>query len=159
MELSLNVNGVDRHAHVEARTTLAELLRDHLDLTGTNLGCEHGVCGSCTVLVDGVALRSCLLLALQCTGTTVQTVEGLARRGQLHPLQEAFAAEHGLQCGFCTPGFLMLLAGALEAEPDLDRDEERLDQILGSNLCRCTGYVGIRRAAVRAAGALRDGRA
>jgi carbon-monoxide dehydrogenase small subunit len=120
------------------------------------------------VLVDGTAGRACLMLAVQCAGRDVRTVEGLAQLaaagpagrpvdGRLHPLQEAFAAEHALQCGFCTPGFLMLLAGALAAEPDLDRDERRLGEMLASNLCRCTGYVAIRRAAVRAAEAMRGG--
>jgi aerobic carbon-monoxide dehydrogenase small subunit len=155
MDVTLTVNGVAQAADVEPRTSLADLLRDKLGLTGTTLGCEHGVCGSCTVLVDGTAVRACLMLAVQCTGRDVKTVEGLAEDGRLHPLQEAFAAEHALQCGFCTPGFLMLLAGALAAEPDLDSDERRLDEVLASNLCRCTGYVNIRRAAVRAAKQLR----
>lgn len=164
MDLTLTVNGVEHRVDVEPRTSLADLLRDHLGLTGTNLGCEHGVCGSCTVLLDGEPVRSCLLLAVQGEGCSVRTVEGLAagasgepvEPGTRHPLQEAFAAEHGLQCGFCTPGFLMLLAGALEADPDLDRDDQRLDDLLASNLCRCTGYVNIRRAARRAAADLRE---
>jgi aerobic carbon-monoxide dehydrogenase small subunit len=155
MDVELTVNGVPHAADVEPRTSLADLLRDQLGLTGTTLGCEHGVCGSCTVLVDGTAVRSCLMLAVQCTGRDVKTVEGLAEDGRLHPLQEAFAAEHALQCGFCTPGFLMLLAGALAEEPNLDTDERRLDEVLASNLCRCTGYVNIRRAAVSAAKQLR----
>jgi carbon-monoxide dehydrogenase small subunit len=155
VEVSLTVNGVEHSVDVEPRVSLADLLRDELDLTGTNLGCEHGVCGSCTVLVDGKPVRACLVLAVQCGGQRVQTVEGLAD-GSLHPVQEAFAAEHALQCGFCTPGFLMLLAGALSAEPELDRDEVRLQEVLSSNLCRCTGYVNIRKAAIRAAEALRN---
>jgi aerobic carbon-monoxide dehydrogenase small subunit len=155
MDIELTVNGVARTADVEPRTSLADLLRDQLGLTGTTLGCEHGVCGSCTVLVDGTAVRACLMLAVQGAGRDIETVEGLAQGDRLHPLQEAFAAEHALQCGFCTPGFLMLLAGALTAEPDLDADERRLDEVLASNLCRCTGYVNIRRAAVRAAKQLR----
>ncbi|GLW05685.1 (2Fe-2S)-binding protein [Microtetraspora sp. NBRC 13810] len=154
-DIELTVNGEPRRATVEPRTSLADLLRDGLGLTGTTLGCEHGVCGSCTVLLDGAAVRACLTLAVQAAGHEVRTVEGLADGDRLHPLQEAFAAEHALQCGFCTPGFLMLLAGALAAEPELDRDERRLDQVLASNLCRCTGYVGIRRAAAHAAARLR----
>jgi len=129
-------------------------LREDLDLTGTHLGCEHGVSGSCAVLVGGEAARSCLVFAVQCDGEEVRTVEGL---GGEHPLQEAFAADHGLQCGFCTPGFLMLAAGALEKEPGLADDPERLRELLTSNLCRCTGYEGIRRAVVTAADQVRKG--
>src|SRR3954452_14351779 len=110
----MTVDGQVRRVAVEARDSLADALREGLGLTGTNLACEHGVCGSCTVLVDGQAVRSCLLLTVQCSGRSIRTVEGLATDGELHPLQAAFAAEHGLQCGFCTPGFLMLFAGALE---------------------------------------------
>ncbi|NBE96852.1 (2Fe-2S)-binding protein [Nonomuraea sp. KC401] len=160
MNVQLTVNGGTHRLDVEPRTSLADALRDRLGLTGTTLGCEHGVCGSCTVLVDGTAVRSCLVLAVQAGGADIRTVEGLAGEDGPHPLQEAFAAEHALQCGFCTPGFLMLLAGALAEEPDLDHDERRMDEILASNLCRCTGYAGIRRAAARAAAALRgDGAA
>ncbi|MEW1837033.1 (2Fe-2S)-binding protein [Nonomuraea angiospora] len=155
MNVRFTVNGRTHQIDVEPRTSLADALRDRLGLTGTTLGCEHGVCGSCTVLVDGTAIRSCLTLAVQAEGADVRTVEGLADGDEPHPLQEAFAAEHALQCGFCTPGFLMLLAGALAEEPELDLDERRLDAVLASNLCRCTGYAGIRRAAVRAAKGLR----
>ncbi|MGV9374443.1 (2Fe-2S)-binding protein [Nonomuraea sp. NPDC003707] len=155
MNVRLTVNGRTHQIDVEPRTSLADALRDRLGLTGTTLGCEHGVCGSCTVLVDGTAIRSCLTLAVQVEGADIRTVEGLADGDELHPLQEAFAAEHALQCGFCTPGFLMLLAGALAEEPELDRDERRLDAVLASNLCRCTGYAGIRRAAARAAKSMR----
>ena len=155
MEVEFSVNGVSRAADVEPRTTLADALRDGLGLTGTRLGCEHGVCGSCTILLDGVPARACLLLAVQCAGAAIGTVEGLAAGPALHPLQEAFARAHALQCGFCTPGFLMLLAGELAADPDLDHNEQRLEEVLASNLCRCTGYVGIRRAAVAAARAMR----
>jgi carbon-monoxide dehydrogenase small subunit len=151
----MSVNGRTVDVSPEPRDSLADTLRDELALTGTNLACEHGVCGSCTVLVDGRAVRSCLLLTVQCEDMSVTTVEGLADGDRLHPLQEAFSAEHGLQCGFCTPGFLMLLAGALAHEPQLDADPERLDEVLSSNVCRCTGYVGIRRAACRAARQLR----
>ena len=155
MNVELRVNGTQHAVEVEPRETLADALRDGLGLTGTNLACEHGVCGSCTVLVDGTALRSCLLLAAQCDGSAVTTVEGLADGEDLHPLQQAFTDEHGLQCGFCTPGFLLLLKGALDEDPYLDQDERRLEEVLSSNLCRCTGYVGIRRAAVLAARRMR----
>jgi carbon-monoxide dehydrogenase small subunit len=154
VEIDLQVNGVRSRVAVEPRDTLADAVRDGLGLTGTNLACEHGVCGSCTVLVDGTAVRSCLTLAVQCTGRAVTTVEGLRQSGDgapLSDLQEAFAAEHALQCGFCTPGFLLLLEGALAADAELDRHPEELERLLSSNLCRCTGYVGIRRAAIRTA--------
>ena len=150
--LTLRVNGREHRIEVEPRRTLADALREDCGLTGTHLGCEHGVCGACTVLLDGVAVRACLLLAVQCAGHEVRTVEGL---GGGHPLQRAFAAEHALQCGFCTPGFLMLAAGALAGDPDLDRDEEGLRELLTSNLCRCTGYRTIARAVRRAAGEMR----
>ena len=155
MDVELTVNGTTHRLDVEPRTSLADALRDGLGLTGTTLGCEHGVCGSCTVLLDGTAVRSCLVLAVQASGAAIRTVEGLAEDGRPHPLQEAFAAEHALQCGFCTPGFLMLLTGALAEDPELDRDERRLDEVLAANLCRCTGYAGIRRAAIRAAARMR----
>jgi aerobic carbon-monoxide dehydrogenase small subunit len=155
LNVELRVNGTRYELDVEPRTTLADALRDELGLTGTRLGCEHGVCGSCTVLMNGVPVRSCLLLAVQCSQADIGTVEGLARGDRLHPLQAAFAAEHALQCGFCTPGFLMLLAGELAADPDLDQDGARLEEVLASNICRCTGYVGIRRAAVAAARQMR----
>jgi len=159
VDVTMVVNGQPRRVAVEPRDSLGDALRDGLGLTGTNLGCEHGVCGSCTVVVDGVALRSCLLLAVQCDGSSVRTVEGLAEGGpagkRLSPLQEAFSAEHALQCGFCTPGFLILLDQALADDPELDRHEQALDELLAANLCRCTGYVGIRRALVRAARSLR----
>jgi carbon-monoxide dehydrogenase small subunit len=135
---------------VEPRRTLADTLRDECGLTGTNSGCEHGVCGSCTILVDGDPVRACLMFAVQAQGKQIRTVEGLADGDKLHPLQQAFIDHHGLQCGFCTPGFLMLAAGVLERDPDLS-DEDLLDA-LSSNLCRCTGYQNIIRA-VRAAAA------
>ena len=147
-DITLTVNG-ERHAiHVEPRRTLADALRDDCGLTGTHLGCEHGVCGACTVLVNGEPVRSCLMFAVQAAGKQIRTVEGLAKDGELHPLQQAFIDHHGLQCGFCTPGFLMLAAGVLERQPDLS-DDELLD-VLSSNLCRCTGYENIVKA-VRAA--------
>jgi carbon-monoxide dehydrogenase small subunit len=153
IEIGLTVNGTAHRLRVEPRRVLADALRDDLGLTGTNLGCEHGVCGSCTVLVDGEPVRSCLVLAVQVRDRDIRTVEGLAGAdGKLDPLQVAFSAEHALQCGFCTPGFLMLLRGALDEDPTVVDERERHDALLASNLCRCTGYEGIRRAAVRAAG-------
>ena len=154
--MRLTVNGAEHELSTEPRLSLADALRDVLGLTGTNLGCEHGVCGSCTVLLDGEPVRSCLVLAVQCDGAQVRTVEGLAGRDPdgrelLHPVQEAFHREHGLQCGFCTPGFLMLVVGALDAGVRLDEDEQAMEELLASNLCRCTGYVNIRRAVVAAA--------
>jgi len=152
VRIEMEVNGERRALEVEPRRTLADVLREELGLTGTHLGCEHGVCGACTVIFDGDAVRSCLMFAAQADGGRVRTVEGLASgNGAEHPLQRAFRAEHALQCGFCTPGFLMLLAAALERDPGVFRDEERLRELLTSNLCRCTGYEGIRRAALRAA--------
>jgi carbon-monoxide dehydrogenase small subunit len=149
---NLTVNGSRFDLDVEPRRTLADALREDCGLTGTHLGCEHGVCGACTVLVDGVAVRSCLMFAVQCDGAQVRTVEGLAGPdGSAHPLQEAFSAEHALQCGFCTPGFLMLAVGAMESDPAIAEDPERLREQLTSNLCRCTGYEAIRRAVIRAA--------
>jgi aerobic carbon-monoxide dehydrogenase small subunit len=140
-EIALRVNGVVSKVMVEPRTTLADALRDGLGLHGTHLGCEQGVCGSCTVLLDGAPVRSCLLFALQCEDKSVTTIEGLADGNSLHPLQRAFIDNAGLQCGFCTPGFIMLAAGALDQDPDLDEDE--LVELLSSNLCRCTGYRNI----------------
>lgn len=141
-EITLRVNGEDRSGFAEPRTTLADFLRDELRLTGTHLGCEHGVCGACTILVDGRTARSCLMLAVQAEGHELMTVEGLASSdGSLHPIQEAFSAEHGLQCGFCTPGFLMSVHELLSDNPDPDDDEIRSS--LSGNLCRCTGYQNI----------------
>jgi carbon-monoxide dehydrogenase small subunit len=147
-QVTLTVNGAAYQVEVEPRRTLADTIRDDCGLTGTHLGCEHGVCGACTVLVDGRPVRSCLMFAVQAEGAEIRTVEGLADGDRLHPLQEAFWKYHGLQCGFCTPGFLMLALGVLEADPEID-DEALLDA-LSSNLCRCTGYQNIV-TAVRAA--------
>jgi carbon-monoxide dehydrogenase small subunit len=147
---SLTVNGKSYALDTEPRRNLADALREDCGLTGTHLGCEHGVCGACTVLLDGKPIRSCLLFAVQAQGKEIRTVEGLAEGENLHPLQQAFWEHHGLQCGFCTPGFLMLAAGVLEAEPDLN--DEELRHVLSSNLCRCTGYQNILKA-VRAAAA------
>ncbi len=152
MKITLTVNAEQYPLDVEPRRILADVLREDCRLTGTHLGCEHGVCGACTVLVDGEAVRSCLMLAVQCDGRSVRTVEGLAGPdGGPHPLQRAFSAEHALQCGFCTPGFLMVAAGALDADPGLAEHPDRVDALVGSNLCRCTGYEPIRRAIMRAA--------
>ena len=150
LPLRLEVNGRSHDIAVEPRCTLADAIREQCGLTGTHLGCEHGVCGACTVLVDGAPVRACLMFAVQAAGQAVRTVEGLAEGDALHPLQRAFIEHHGLQCGFCTPGFLMLAAGVLEREPDIG--EEALLDALASNLCRCTGYATIL-AAVRSAAA------
>ena len=146
--VSLIVNGKPYEVSIEPRRTLADVLRDDCGLTGTHIGCEHGVCGACTVLVDDKPVRSCLMFGVQAEGKLVRTVEGLADGETLHPLQQAFWENHGLQCGFCTPGFLMLAAGALEENPDMSDDE--IKDVLSSNLCRCTGYQNIIKA-VRAA--------
>jgi carbon-monoxide dehydrogenase small subunit len=148
--MSLEVNGKKYDIAVEPRRNLADALREDCGLTGTHLGCEHGVCGACTVLVDGKPVRACLMFALQARGKPIRTVESLADGEKLHPLQQAFWEHHGLQCGFCTPGFLMLAAGVLESEPEIS--DEDLRHVLSSNLCRCTGYQNIIKA-VRAAAA------
>ncbi|MBX7159062.1 MAG: (2Fe-2S)-binding protein [Acidimicrobiia bacterium] len=155
--VEVTVNGVAYTATVDARTTLVDFLRAELGLTGTHVGCEHGVCGVCTVLVDGKATRSCLMLAVQADGLRITTVEGLAEAEGLHPIQEAFAEEHGLQCGFCTPGFLMATHELLEANPDPGDDEIR--DVLGGQLCRCTGYQSILRSVHLAASKTRAQRA
>jgi aerobic carbon-monoxide dehydrogenase small subunit len=142
--IELTVNGEARRATVEPRKTLADVLREDLRLTGTHLGCEHGVCGACTVILDGRAVRSCLVFAVQARGTEVTTVEGLAPDGELTAVQGAFEAEHGLQCGFCTPGFVVSATALLDHNPDPSDDEIR--EGLSGNLCRCTGYQGILRA-------------
>ncbi len=149
-DITLAINGQAYAIRVEARRTLADVIREECGQTGTHLGCEHGVCGTCTVIVDGAPVRSCLMFAVQCDGAKIRTVEGLADGEEPHPLQRAFMEHHALQCGFCTPGFLMLAVGVLEREPDIG-DEDLLD-ILSSNLCRCTGYANIVKA-VRAAAA------
>lgn len=152
MELTVNGRRYDNPA--EVRMTLADYLRHTLGLTGTHLGCEHGVCGACTVLVDGVSVRGCLMLAVQADGCDVRTVEGVAAAdGTLHPLQAAFRDNHGLQCGFCTPGMLMTLIEFLDENPDPTEAEVR-DAISG-NICRCTGYQSIVAAALQAAADLR----
>ena len=141
MKASFTVNGKRHEVDVEARMTLADCLRHSLGLTGTHVGCEHGVCGACTVIVDGSAVRSCLMLAVQADGADVQTVEGLAHGDALSPLQAAFRKHHALQCGFCTPGMLMTAHALLAKEPQAD--VARIREVLSGNLCRCTGYIGI----------------
>ncbi len=151
-DISLTVNGAQHAGRVEDRRTLADFLREDCRLTGTHLGCEHGVCGACTVLLDGDAVRSCLVFAVQADGAQVTTVEGIGGTGgELSPVQEAFRAEHGLQCGFCTPGFVVSVTAFLRDHPD-PSDAEIADGLSG-NLCRCTGYQGIVAAVKRAAGA------
>jgi aerobic-type carbon monoxide dehydrogenase small subunit (CoxS/CutS family) len=156
MKLAMTVNGVEHTREVEDRLLLCDFLRDDLGLKGTNVGCAHGVCGSCTVHVDGRAVRSCTMLAAQADGRTVRTVEDLAGPGgELHPLQAAFWEKHGLQCGFCTPGLLMTALPAVERGVALDADEAR--EVVSGNLCRCTGYDGIVEAVVEASRRLARG--
>ncbi len=139
--ITLTINGKDHAISVEPRRTLADAIREDCGQTGTHIGCEHGVCGACTVIVDDAPVRSCLMFAVQAQGKQIRTVEGLADGDKLHPMQQAFMDNHGLQCGFCTPGFLMLAVGVLEREPDIS--DEALIDVLSSNLCRCTGYQNI----------------
>jgi len=149
-EVSLIVNGVTRTALVPARRLLSDCLRHDLRLTGTHVGCEHGVCGACTVLLDGAPVRSCLLLAVSADGAEITTVEGLAGPdGTLSPVQQAFADCHGLQCGFCTPGFLVTVTAGLRANPEPELEQAR--EMIGGNLCRCTGYHNIVASVLRAA--------
>ena len=148
--ITLNINGRDHRIRVEPRKTLADAIREECGKTGTHVGCEHGVCGTCTIILDQDAIRSCLMFAVQAQGKKIRTVEGLGTPDHLHPLQRAFIEHHGLQCGFCTPGFLMLAANMLEQRPDIS-DLDMLD-VLSSNLCRCTGYQNI----IKAVRAVRD---
>jgi len=151
--IQVTVNGEEREALVEPRRLLADFLREDLGLTGTHVGCEHGVCGACTVLLDGQTIRSCLLFAIQARGHDVMTVEALAAAdGSLHPIQNAFWTEHGLQCGFCTPGFLMTAYELLQANPAPSDDEIRA--AISGNICRCTGYQNIVRSVRTAAQAM-----
>jgi carbon-monoxide dehydrogenase small subunit len=152
-EVALVVNGAARTVQVEARRMLVDLLRDDLGLTGTHVGCDTSQCGACTVLVDGYAVKSCTMLALQADGSAVTTIEGLSSGGRLHPLQSAFVEHHGLQCGFCTPGMIMVAADLLSHEPD--PDEAAVRHAIEGNLCRCTGYQPIVTAIQAAAGVLR----
>ena len=146
--IKFKINGKEYEVLVDPRWTLADVIRDHCGQTGTHLGCEHGVCGACTILLNGTPIRSCLMFGIQADGTEIRTVEGLADNGSYHPLQTAFMEHHALQCGYCTPGFLMLATGILEAQPNIS--DEDLNDVLSSNLCRCTGYANIIKA-VRAA--------
>jgi len=145
--VTFTVNGAPTTVTVEDRTLLSDALRQGAGLTGTHVGCEQGACGACTVIVDGLAVRSCLVLAVQADGTEVRTVEGVAHGAALHAVQESLHRRHGLQCGFCTPGIVMSLVAAREAGTGLD---DALDEVLGGHLCRCTGYVNIRAAIVDA---------
>lgn len=146
--ITLNINGRDYSIKAEPRRTLVDAIREDCGQTGTHIGCEHGICGACTVIVNGEPVRSCLMFAAQADGARIRTVEGLAQGDKLHPMQQAFMDHHGLQCGFCTPGFLMLAVSVLEREPNIGDDD--LIDVLSSNLCRCTGYQNIIKA-VRAA--------
>ena len=154
-KIAVTVNGRRHEREVETRTTLADFLRHDLNLTGTHVGCEHGVCGACTVLIDGRSARACLMLAVQCEDVDVSTVESLADNGKLNLLQQAFQDCHGLQCGFCTPGVLMTLTEFLRDHADPTESEVR--EVLSGNLCRCTGYQGMVDAALTAAKRKRDG--
>jgi aerobic carbon-monoxide dehydrogenase small subunit len=156
VEITLHINGHPHSVRVEPRKTLVDAIREECGQTGTHVGCEHGVCGACTVIVDNDAVRACLMFAVQADGRRIRTVEGLAEGEKLHPVQEAFMAHHALQCGFCTPGFLMLTVNALEQDPNIG-DEEILD-LLSSNLCRCTGYQNIVKAVRATAHEMRRGR-
>jgi carbon-monoxide dehydrogenase small subunit len=139
--ITLHINGRDYDIAVEARRTLVDAIREDCGQTGTHIGCEHGVCGACTIILDGEPVRACLMFAVQADGKAIRTVEGLADGDTLHPMQQAFMDHHALQCGFCTPGFLMLAVSVLEREPDIS--DEGLIDVLSSNLCRCTGYQNI----------------
>ena len=152
-DITLTINGRQHAVRVEPRKTLADVLRDECGQTGTHVGCEHGVCGACTVIVDNQAVRACLMFAVQANGREIRTVEGLSDGDKLHPIQQAFITHHGLQCGFCTPGFLMLAVNALERNPLISDDE--ILELVSSNLCRCTGYQNIVKAVRSAAAEMR----
>ena len=154
MSVQFEVNGQAIDVAVESRTTLADCLRHRLRLTGTHVGCEHGVCGACTIIVDGKAVRSCLLLAVQAEGAKIVTVEGLSKGNDLSPLQAAFKKHHALQCGFCTPGILMTTHALLSNEPFADKT--RICDVLSGNICRCTGYIAIMEAILDAQGAYQN---
>jgi aerobic-type carbon monoxide dehydrogenase small subunit (CoxS/CutS family) len=146
--ISVTVNGKQYRREVEPRLTLADFIRHEINLTGTHVGCEHGVCGACTVLVDGASARSCLMLAVQANGRRIETVESLANGSDLHPLQQALARHHGLQCGYCTPGVLMTLLELSRETAGRNVTEAEIRTALSGNLCRCTGYQGMVRAAL-----------
>jgi len=155
MGISVSVNGTDRRADVEPRLLLVHLLRDHFGLTGTHVGCDTSQCGACVVNLDGQTVKSCTVLAVQADGATVTTIEGFAKDGVLHPVQEGFWAKHGLQCGFCTPGMILSAAALLEKNPDPSEDE--IEHAIEGNFCRCTGYHNIVRSVQHAAGLMRQG--
>ena len=155
MRIRMEINGRPYEGDVEPRPLLSDFIRHGAGLTGTKVGCEQGVCGACTVQLDGEPVRSCLMLAIQANGRSLRTVEGLAADGELHPLQRAFHEAHALQCGFCTPGFLMSMEAVLRADPDAG--EAELREALAGNLCRCTGYLGIVEAVQHAAREMREG--
>jgi aerobic carbon-monoxide dehydrogenase small subunit len=155
-DITLIINGRSYPVRVEPRRTLVDAIREDCGQTGTHIGCEHGVCGACTVLLDGAPVRACLMFAVQAADKEIRTVEGLGSADNLNPLQRAFMEHHALQCGFCTPGFLMLVTGVLEREPDIS-DDELLD-VLASNLCRCTGYQNIIKAVRAVAHDMRQAR-
>ncbi|HEV3377492.1 MAG TPA: (2Fe-2S)-binding protein [Thermoleophilaceae bacterium] len=155
MRINVEINGRSYEGEVEPRTLLSDFIRHGAGLTGTKVGCEQGVCGACTVQLDGEPVRSCLMLAAQANGRSLRTVEGLAADGELHPLQRAFHEAHALQCGFCTPGFLMSMEAVLRENPDAG--DEELHEALAGNLCRCTGYLGIVEAVQHAAREMREG--
>ena len=155
-EITLIINGRSYAVRVEPRRTLVDAIREECGQTGTHIGCEHGVCGACTVLLEGAPVRSCLMFAVQAAAKEIRTVEGLGSPENLNPLQRAFMEHHALQCGFCTPGFLMLVTGVLEREPDISDDE--LIDVLASNLCRCTGYQNIIKAVRAVAHDMRQAR-
>jgi len=154
--IRLTVNGVPREGRAEARKLLVDFIREYLALTGTHVGCEHGVCGACTILLNGEAARSCIMFAVQAEGAEIVTVEGLAKDGKLHPLQEAFWEHHALQCGFCTPGMLLAALDFLKENPS--PTEQEIREGISSVLCRCTGYQGIVKAVQAAAPVLRESR-
>ena len=153
--ISMKVNGNTCTGDVEARTLLVDFLRDHLNLTGTNIGCDTSQCGSCTIMMDGDAVKSCTALAVQANGSEITTIEGLANNGELHPLQQAFWDEHGLQCGYCTPGMIMASVGLLDQNPNPSEAEIR--HCLEGNFCRCTGYQNIVKAVQSASQAMEGG--
>jgi carbon-monoxide dehydrogenase small subunit len=151
--VTLSINGEEHEIEVEPRRTLADAIREECGLTGTHIGCEHGVCGACTIGLDGAPVRSCLMFAVQAEGHEIRTVESLAQGATLHRLQQEFSRHHALQCGYCTPGFLMLITTTLERNPAIE--EVELREVLSSNLCRCTGYQNILRAALSFAAEMR----
>ncbi len=152
--VEITVNGLTYNRQVEPRRLLSDFLREDLDLRGTHVGCEHGICGACTVLMNGHTVRSCLMFAVQANGAEITTIEGLAKNGELHPLQEGFWENHGLQCGFCTPGFLLSACELLERNPDPTEEEVRVG--LSGNMCRCTGYQGIVESVLAAAAKMNE---